>query len=705
MMDEYSHSAMQAEKQPVSFNHPGIIATTPAPIDPALIAQRADEVSKILHMLTDKQTSALMLLGESGAGRSTVAALLYYQLELARRTSMSAPRHLIWLEIGPYTTLPDIISAILESIDMRDPHFYLLKPEQQIATLLYALRRPQETALIILDCFEWLLSEQTPQEVAMHGQVVLFLEMLLADLGSSRILLTTFDSPYETSQQATRVKSYQISPLTMPEGVALLQQRGVRGLPHEMSTAWQRCRGQIFALVLLSTFIRLSGVALNYLLDAPDYQTFWTGDSRATITHLIAAIYQYLTPMQRALLRTLCLFSEPVSLPGLVLAATGNEAIASRAQNRTFVALQHELGALVQHSLIQISFDKQDNTAFVLHTLLSQYVLEHYLDSDEQNQNTPQAPAPAKPNANAASAEALQIALAAGQMQVVMYYRQQVQQYCPPRELRKSLRDVEPLLFVVRHLSLAHYPQQAYDLLFQEKLYESLVQWGAWNTLIALYISILSSPGELSRQDEAIVCSQIGMLYGRLDHMQESLLHFQEALTIQRELGDHRGETMTLVNMGELQRTHGDLEQAHTNLQNALALSQQYQDLSLQYIVFHNLGLLYQGRKDYDRAFSFYLEALRLAYKQRNKWNEGLILTNMGLLLFEQGLQKEGMAVLLVALDLRKALHDTTVVQLELFLKALEQKIGTESFTQLCQKARAMQPQVMARFAPSDMRQ
>jgi len=76
---------------------------------------------------------------------------------------------------------------------MRDPHFYLLKPEQQIATLLYALRRPRESALIILNRFEWLLSQPTPQEIAMHGQVVLFLEMLLADLGPSRILLTAFD--------------------------------------------------------------------------------------------------------------------------------------------------------------------------------------------------------------------------------------------------------------------------------------------------------------------------------------------------------------------------------------------------------------------------------------------------------------------------------------------------------------------------------
>ncbi len=702
-MNEYSHSTMQSQKQSGPFNHPGIVATAPAPIDPALIAQRADEVSKILRVLTDHQTSTLMLLGESGTGRSTVAALLYYQLVLARRTSMSAPRYLIWLEIGPYTTLPDVISAILTSLDLHDPHFYLLKPEQQIAKLLYALRRPQETALIILNRFEWLLGEQTPQEIAMHGQVVLFLEMLLADLGSSRVMLTAFTSPYEASPQETRVKSYQIAPLAMPEGVALLQQRGIQGLPHELSTAWQRCRGQIFALVLLSTFLRLSGVALSYLLDAPDYQMFWTGDSAATISQLIAAIYQYLTPMQRVLLRALCLFNEPVSLPGLVLAATGNEAVATRPQSRTFVALQHELNTLVQHSLVQISFDKQDNTAFVVHNLLSEYVLEHYLDSDAQKSPTPQGQN--SPVLNADNIAALQTALAAGHMQVVMYYRQQVQQHCPPRERRKGLQDVDPLLFVIRHLSLAHYPQQAYDLLFQEKLYESLVQWGTWNTLIALYINILSSPGELSRQDEATVCSQIGMLYGRLGHIQESALHFQEALTIQRELCDHRGEAMTLVNLGELQRTHGDLEQAHTNLQNALALSQEQKDLSLQYIVFHNLGLLYQGKKEYDRAFSFYLEALRLAYKQRNKWNEGLILTNMGLLLFEQGLQKEGVAVLLSALDLRNALQDTTVVQLELFLKALEQKIGSASYTQLCQEARAMQQQVMARFAPPDMRQ
>src|SRR5437773_954474 len=74
---------------------------------------------------------------------------------------------------------------------------------------------------IVLDQFDELLDAGTLGRVA----VSLFLEMLQQDLGASRFLLTSYRSPYgSTNGQQARIRSYLVSRVSIPEGVALLQQ-------------------------------------------------------------------------------------------------------------------------------------------------------------------------------------------------------------------------------------------------------------------------------------------------------------------------------------------------------------------------------------------------------------------------------------------------------------------------------------------------
>ncbi|MBV9710147.1 MAG: hypothetical protein JO011_04410 [Ktedonobacteraceae bacterium] len=85
--------------------------------------------------------------------------------------------------------------------------------------------------------------------------------------------------------------------------------------------------------------------------------------------------------------------------------------------------------------------------------------------------------------------------------------------------------------------------------------------------------------------------------------------------------------------------------------------------------------------------------------------DKGMILTNLGMLLYEQGEHLEGVALLLVALHIRQGLQDSTVISLETFLLALEQRMGQESYLHMCQEAVKIQSQVLSRFVPVDMRQ
>ncbi|GHO86891.1 tetratricopeptide repeat protein [Dictyobacter formicarum] len=696
-----------------AYKEPGVVAfdlnaTTPPLTDPQTTMQRADEINIIQQMLGDVQTSAVMLIGTPGTGKSTLAALLFRRLQMAKNSGMVAPKYMVWLTIGTYTTLPNIIAAILAAVGMPDNGLFLLKPEQQVSSLLRALRRPSETALIVLNQFELFLHPETSQGVAGRGVLSIFLDMLQTDLGSSRILLTGYHSPYdENTISNPRVRSYLVTRISLPEGVALLQHRGVYGTSEEFSFVWQRCTGHTYALVLCSALIQLGGISLNLLLNSPDYRPLWSGD---VIANLIIAIHYFLNPTQNAIVHALSLFHEPVSQEGIFMTITGDtiESQQRQGQENVISAFEHELKLLTQVGVIQVVEYNDHTPGYTLHPLLRQYTLEHFMEDMSQHGQTGNVPPWPDKNAkgpSAEKAERLQSALIAGHVQVAAYYEYMIHILCPPREQRNSLQDIAPIITTLRHLCLGHRWQHACDLLFQEGLHENMVQWGAWNTLIGLYTAMLPPFGTLKPQDEGTVASHVGMLYGRIGEHQQSKVYFDQALALQRRIGDQHGEAVTLTNQGELLRIRGEHQQARQNFEATLKLMTAQPDFQLKSVVLHNLGLLSQQERDYTQAYNDYVAALKLATKLRHQHYTGMILTNLGMLLYEQRQQKEALAVIFAALQIRQSLQDPTASLLERFLVAIEQKMGSEKYTRLCTEALDIQPQVLSRFVAPDMRQ
>ena len=684
----------------------GMSTTTPPLLDPQMTVRRDDAVNALQHMLSDPQTSAVMLIGSPGAGKSTLAALLYHRLHVAKGQGQPAPHHMVWLTLNSFTTLPDIIAAILARVGIHEPGLFLLKPEQQISTLLRALRRQQDTLLVVLDQFESVLPPETKQGMAGQGALAAFLEMLKTDIGNSRLLLTCYQSPYDgqkNQSQGTHIRIYQVPYISMPEGVALLQQRGLQAAAEDLALVWQRCAGNVFALVLFNALTSLSGISLRYLFDATDYQAMWSGD---VMLNLLAAVCHFLTPIGQTIIHALSLFTIPAPLTGIITTITGNNTAQTQHSTHSSATFERELEKLALLGIIRTDMNAEGVLCYTVHPLMRQYILEHFLEDSQPRThtsaplgvNTPAGPVPSSP-------ESLQVALAAGHTQVAGYYRQVIQERCPPRDKRKGPGDVEPIIHAIRHLCLGWRWQRACDLLFEEGLHESMVQWGAWNTLIGLYTAMLPPVGVLLRRDEGLVSSHIAMLYGRLGEYKQSQSYFEQALTAQRQIADTAGEAMTLTNQGEILRMQGEYEQARTNFARALTLEKQRPSTQLRCILLHNLGLIAHYEKDYHQALQFYTEALQLASNLHKQQYAGMILTNLGMLLYEQQEHKEGLALLLASLRLRQESQDPGVPMLERFLVALKQKMGTEAYITACKEALEIQPEVFSRFAPSDMRQ
>jgi tetratricopeptide (TPR) repeat protein len=527
--------------------------TSPPPTDIATIMQRADEVNALQRILSEPQTSVVTLTGYPGAGKATLAAFLYQRWQLAAQAAMPAPKHLVWLRIGPFSTLPDVLAAIQSRIHGRhDPAFFLLTAEQQIATLLQTLNRPQEPAFVVLDAFDRFLYPETHAALAEHGAITLFLEQLQTNLRGSRVLLICQRSPYDLQNVPEhRLRSYLVSRINIPEGVALLHQRGVQGSYEDVSLVWQRCAGHVYSLVLFTTLYKLSRFPLSYFLHAPECHYLWHDE---VTPHLVAAVYRYLNPAQRTLMRALSIFDEPVPFKAITAIITAEQ------QACNTPAYQRELATLLQLALVQQTVkrqnmqDTQDAPCYWLHPLLQQYSTEHYLSGVEQQperlSTSLGVTGPVTPLI--VDEETAQVALAAAHMHAANYYQELAEEQHVAREKRTSIQDIEPILSTIRHLCRGWHWQQAYDLLLREGLYESMSSWGAWDTLIGLYTNMLPPVGVLTRRDEGLVYNHLGLLYYAEKKYAQALRCYQDALQLAMQTQEEQQKSAILTNIGVL---------------------------------------------------------------------------------------------------------------------------------------------------------
>jgi tetratricopeptide (TPR) repeat protein len=665
--------------------------------DPGVVLQRADEVNAAYRMLSDPQTCTLVLTGDSGVGKSMLAALLLRRVGMAIQAGQAPIRHLVWLSLGPNVTLPDVIAAILSEIDPAYSDFsdfFTQKPEDQITLLGRALYQSQASSCVVLDQCEALYDVENSRDVVGRGSIPLFLNLIQNNPGGSKFVLTSRNSPFKQQNSAdTCVRTNLVSRMSIPEGIALLQQRGIQGSPEELSLIWQRCAGHTYALISFGTLVNLSGFSLSYLLNSPDFAPMWNGD---VTFNLIGTVINFLNPIQRTILRTLCLFNEPAPIEGVVIATTGQDIATS-----DISSFDRELSAMTKFSLVQRYAFETEPSRYFLHPLLRRYLKEHYLEGGDRPNSGDLANelgVSAEPNPLLGNPEARDVALAGGHLRVAAYYSYLAQRYCPPSDQRQGLRDVEPFIAIAYHLCLGWHWQQAYDLLSYEKLDDGLVRWGAWNTLIHLFTVMAPPFGVVTRRDEGQLFSQLGLLYGRMGEHKSSMFYFERAIATEKEIGDLRGEGVTLANQGEILRLLGQAQQAYAAFERALQLNSQEYDARLECVVLHNLGLLNHNAGNYQQAWNFYRQSLKLAQSLQDQEKSGLILTNMGMLLFDQGQMEESLALLLPALRLRQSLNDRSVNSLVLFLEMLEQTMGHDPFVLLRQEALRREAEVLAKI-------
>lgn len=638
----------------------------PPPTDARAIQQRTQTVEDIYTKLSQTDITALVLTGIGGAGKSTLAALVYEyakkQRQLVTGIFQGTP---LWLTVNESVTMADLAGTLSETLGKPIPDVGNLPPERQAVALFNILDAVDKPCLIVLDQFENLLNWQTGYALSERPGVGEWLDAINSRQCRSRILLTSRPLPKGTRPYpAACMQEYHVESMTTSEGIELLLKQGITGTDNELSKAVTRCEGHPFALVLLASLLRNHNLSLSTMFKEPVhpmYAQLWSGDIARNLLDLIFT--KQLNEAQRALLLAFSIYREAVPLEAA-------QALMPETPNVPKGNLQETLKVLevlrAQHLLTPVGEGR-----YRPHAIVITYAEEHFDPHDEQaNQN----------------------ALRTAHAKAAQYYQQQV---CPPRPERKHISDVYPLVEAIWHLCQAAQWQAAYYMLEHENIFTDLTLWGGNTILLEIYQLLKPSeewhpkPAEESniynclgrlydifgkkekahqcfekalrirresrdRWGEAIILSELGSIYDDLGQKEEALRYYNEALGIKREVGDHGGEGKTLNKLGIVYDDLGQKEEALTYYEQALDISREVGDRGAEGTTLNNLGKFYNALGQKQEALTYFQQALNISREVGNRSVEGITLNNLGSVYAKLGQKQEALRYFKEALDITR---------------------------------------------------
>ncbi|NEN94390.1 MAG: tetratricopeptide repeat protein [Moorea sp. SIO3I7] len=113
--------------------------------------------------------------------------------------------------------------------------------------------------------------------------------------------------------------------------------------------------------------------------------------------------------------------------------------------------------------------------------------------------------------------------------------------------------------------------------------------------------------------------SNIGSFYDDSGDKQQALEKYQQALTLQRAVGDPKGEAVTLSNIGAVHSTLGKNQQALEKYQQALTLQRAVGDRNREAVTLGNIAYLERSRGNLQAALTPIEDSITIIEDLRTK--------------------------------------------------------------------------------------
>ena len=139
------------------------------------------------------------------------------------------------------------------------------------------------------------------------------------------------------------------------------------------------------------------------------------------------------------------------------------------------------------------------------------------------------------------------------------------------------------------------------------------------------------------RQGEAGQLSNIGLIYGYKGDLVKALKYHQNALKIDKEIDYRRGEATHLGNIGMIYGYKGDMDQALKYFQDALDIDKEIGYRQGEADQLGNIGLIYSDKGELDQALKYFQDALDIDKEIGYRQGEADQLGNIGLIYSDKG--------------------------------------------------------------------
>lgn len=136
----------------------------------------------------------------------------------------------------------------------------------------------------------------------------------------------------------------------------------------------------------------------------------------------------------------------------------------------------------------------------------------------------------------------------------------------------------------------------------------------------------------------------------------------------------------SLYQIGRIQQSRGDYEQALEYYQRSLEIKEELGDRASVAKSLHNIGIIQQERGDFEQALDYYQQSLKIKEELDDRAGVAISLGQIGKLLIETGLFAEAFEHLLPALSAFLDLQSPDAKIAVNDLKTLRDKWGDQNF-------------------------
>jgi tetratricopeptide (TPR) repeat protein len=187
---------------------------------------------------------------------------------------------------------------------------------------------------------------------------------------------------------------------------------------------------------------------------------------------------------------------------------------------------------------------------------------------------------------------------------------------------------------------------------------------------------------------ESSTLGNLGIAYHQLGEYQRALSYHQQALAIDKTLGDRLQEARTLGNIGNVYNLLGDHRRALTHYEQCLQISSELGDRLIESTSLGNVGAAYDGLGEYRRAIDYYERHLQAARMIGDRLGEGNALGNLGIAHMNIGEHSLALDYYEQHIQIGREIGDRTGEAHSLFNSALSHKeLGNRSAAIACAEA------------------